>query len=236
MRSDNDCPATQVLDAVRWAGQLGAVTAHALAVRDAISVETAARRLVSAQRLGLVRVTEPLRDQPALYSATAAGLRRVGEARLAPCRVRPGNAEHLVACAAVAAALTRRHPDHRVEGERQLRRDEHDAGQALVSARIGTDPSGEPRLHRPDLVLWPSGEEAPVAVEVELTVKAPRRLIQLCTAWARCHLVAGVLYCAAPAVMRPLTRAVTKTRAQDRIVVVELTGVLDPTPRWPGLS
>jgi hypothetical protein len=77
-------------------------------------------------------------------------------------------------------------------------------------------------LHRPDLVLWPIDGRLPVAVEVELTVKAPRRLSEICRAWARCRLVAGVLYLAAPDVQRALDRARRQVEAGDRIVVLGL--------------
>ena len=226
MSSTSSLPAPSVLDAVRWAATLGAITSEALAVRDGISPASAARRLLIAERAGLLARTRPLRGRPALHTARRAGLRAVGETRLDPCRVTPGCAEHLIACADVAAALARRHPDHRVEGERELRRAEHDAGHPLASARVGVDMDGEPRLHRPDLVLWPRGGGPPVAVEVELTVKAPRRLAALCQAWARCRVVDGVLYCAAPAVMRPLQRAIAAARADERVVAVALADAL----------
>jgi hypothetical protein len=226
MRSNQSLPAPAVIDAARWAARLGAVTADALALRDGVAATTAARRLAVAERAGLVACARPLRGRPALYTVTRAGLRVTAETRLDPCRVTPGNAQHLIECAAVAAALAHRHPDHRVEGERELRRAEHDAGRPLASARVGLRPDGEPLLHRPDLVLWPCGGGAPVAVEVELTVKAPRRLSDLCRAWARCRLVAGVLYCVAPSVARPLGRAIAAAQAGDRIVVVALADVL----------
>src|SRR5207237_5477139 len=117
---------------------------------------------------------------------------------LQPCRVSPANALHLIACAAVAAGLERCYPDHSVMGERELRRQERARGAPLASARVGSGPAGEQPLHRPDLVLWPAaaGGGLPVAVEVELAVKAPRRLAAICRGWARCREVAGVLYLA----------------------------------------
>jgi hypothetical protein len=85
-------------------------------------------------------------------------------------------------------------------------------------------PDGGPLLHRPDLVLWPTGtaEELPVAVEVELTVKAPRRLAEICRAWARCRRVAGALYLAAPGVEHALERAIERSRGGERVIVVPL--------------
>lgn len=236
-------PTPETVATVRWAAQLGAITAPALAVRDRVSLAVAARRLSQAAAAGLLSRSRTLHAQPDLYTVTRAGLRVAGEPRLEPCRVRPGNALHLMACAAVAAALEHRHPDHRVEGERELRRAENDCGRPLASAVLGRGSDGELRLHRPDLVLWPRADGVthgasvecggPVAVEVELTVKAPRRLAELVRCWARCSLVDGVLYCAAPAALRAVERAVAGERAGDRILVVDLEGVVDPAPVPP---
>jgi hypothetical protein len=128
-----------------------------------------------------------------------------------------------------------------VLGERELRRDERERGVALASARLGIAPDGGPLLHRPDLVLWPrdtedteAGEDLeeasglPVAVEVELTVKAPRRLADICRAWARCRCVAGVLYLAPPEVRRALERALDQVEAGERIAVLGLDAVPRP--------
>ena len=64
-----------------------------------------------------------------------------------------------------------------------------------------------------------------MAVEVELSVKAPRRLDAICRAWARCREVGGVLYLAAPEAERALLRAVEQADAAARIVVVPLAAL-----------
>jgi hypothetical protein len=127
-------------------------------------------------------------------------------------------------CSVVAGALERCYADHRVLGERELRRDERELGAPVASARMGPGARGRPLLHRPDLVLWPDRGDAgpPVAVEVELTIKAPQRLIDICRAWSRCRAVAGVLYIAPPEVERALARAIARANAGERIVVVGL--------------
>jgi sugar/nucleoside kinase (ribokinase family) len=61
-------------------------------------------------------------------------------------------------------------------------------------------------------------------VEVELTVKSPRRLESTCRAWARHRGVAGVVYLAAPPVRRALLRAVVAAAAHGRVVVIDLDG------------
>jgi hypothetical protein len=68
----------------------------------------------------------------------------------------------------------------------------------------------------------------PVAVEVELTLKSQRRLHAICKAWARCDLVAGVLYLCAPGVERPLCRAIERTHAEMRVVALPIESLSGP--------
>jgi hypothetical protein len=130
----------------------------------------------------------------------------------------------MTVCAGVAVALELGYPDHRVMGERELKRAEAERGGLLASARLGGGRPGDPLLHRPDLVLWSTKSDRgrPVAVEVELTVKAPRRLAEICRAWARARHVAGVLYLAPPSVEPALERAIERVQGAERIVVVPL--------------
>jgi hypothetical protein len=212
---------------IQWAARMGAVTAEALADRLDTTVASARARLLAAERERLISRRRLLAGQPALYTVTPAGLRQSGLQGLDPCYVSVSNARHLIVCARVAAALERCYPDHRVLGERELRRDEREQGAQLASAHVGIGPDGRRLLHRPDLVLWPSSSDArmPVAVEVELSLKAPRRLANICRAWARNQCVAGVLYLVAPEVERALERALEETHAGERIVVVALDAV-----------
>ncbi len=216
----------ELLAVVRWTGRLGAVTAEALAHRQQRPLASARGLLLSGERAGLLRRSRVLANAPTLYSVTRAGLRAGGVRGLAPSRVSVANAPHAIACAEAAAALELAYPDHEVMGERELRRDERDASEALASASIG--PPRSAALHRPDLVLWPAGAGPylPVAVEVELTVKAPQRLLEICRAWARCRCVAGTLYLAAPEAQRALERAIDGAQAQERVVVVALDALI----------
>jgi hypothetical protein len=207
---------------IRWTAHMGAVTAQALAIAENVSASSAAARLRAAERAGLLTCSRPLAKRPGLYTATRAGIRRCGLHGLDPCRVSASGASHLIACASVAAALQRAYVDHRVVGERELQRDERELGVAPASAHMGIGAYGRALLHRPDLVLWPRDprDGLPVPVEVELTIKAPRRLTDICRAWARCREIAGVLYVAPPSVARALDRAIARAQAQERIVVV----------------
>lgn len=207
---------------MQWTARMGAVTAEALAIRQDITTASARARLLAAERAGLLTRRRPLVQQPALYTLTRAGVRSCGMRGLGPCHVSAAGASHLIVCAFAAAVLERCYPDHRVLGERELRRDERELGAVLASAQLGAGSRAQTAVHRPDLVLWP--EDAlgalPVAVEVELTIKAPRRLAEICRAWARCRAVSGVLYIAPPEVMRALERTLDRVCAHERIVVV----------------
>lgn len=216
--------APEQLAVVRWAAGLGAVTAPALARAQASSLACARTRLAAAERVGLLRSSRVLVGEPTLYAATSAGMRAAGVHGLEPCRISAANAPHAIACAGAAAALARAYPDHTVMGERELRRDEREAGGPLASAELSRS------LHRPDLVLWPRDqrEPLPVAVEVELTVKGPARLAEICRAWARCRCVAGTLYLASPHAQRPLARAIARAGAEARIVLVGLEALTGP--------
>jgi hypothetical protein len=229
---------------VRWAAGLGAVTAEALAEHLGLSVASARARLGAAERERLLERCSPLTGRPALYTVTRAGLRKADVRDIEPCKVSPSNALHLIECARAAAALERCYPDHRVQGERELRIEERERGCALASAELhgggrlpasavhGNGALGEAVHHRPDLVLWPVDPNGglPVAVEVELTVKAPERLAAICRAWARARCIAGVLYLAPPEVERAVRRAIDRAQARERVVVVPL----ETLPARPG--
>jgi hypothetical protein len=215
---------------VRWAAGLGAVTAESLAEHLGVGAASARGRLRAAEAERLLQRRRPLTGRPALYTVTRSGLRVAGAHGLDPCRVSASNALHLIECARAAAALGRCYPDHRVQGERELRSEERACNRALASAELGVGAHGEELRHRPDLVLWPQAGGLPVAVEVELTVKAPERLAAICRAWARARCVAGVLYLAPPEVERAVQRAIDRVHAYERVVVVPLQA-LPPVER-----
>ena len=232
-------PSPEQTAIMQWTARMGAVTAEALADREGVTVACARARLQVIQRAGWLSRSRLLAKQPALYTLTRSGMRNCGLRGLDPCRVSAANAQHLIVCAEVAACLEGCYPDHLLLGERELRRDERERGVPLASARMGIGPDGGLVLHRPDLVLWPRAstypdaieEGLPVAVEVELTIKAPQRLADICLAWARCRCVAGVIYIAPPEVQRALERAIERTQAHEQIVVVGLDALPGPDRR-----
>jgi hypothetical protein len=209
--------------ALSWIARVGATDAMALGVHAGLAQATTVRRLRDLRRAGLVEERTPLGDEPPLWRVTPAGGRAVGLSRLGGCRLTPASAPHTLACARACAALERRHPDHRPLTERELRAWERGSERPLLCPALEIHHGPAVRVHRPDLVLWPrAGDGLPVAVEIELTAKSPARLREICRGWARCRLVAGVVYYAAGPATRAVRRAVDATRSQEAIVVVPL--------------
>jgi len=178
------------------------------------------RRVAACVEAGLLERIDLLREEPSLLRATRQGLRYVGLGGLGVAEVSPGGVEHSLRCAGTAQRLGERFGHELVRTERELRFAEqlHDA--PLVSAVMGRLPNGKPRLHRPDLVLLP--EQGTIAIEVELTPKAPRRLEAILRAWCRADWVWQVhYYCAPGQTRRAVERAIAKVRAGDKIFAVK---------------
>jgi hypothetical protein len=85
---------------------------------------------------------------------------------------------------------------------------------------VGHARDGAVAWHRPDLVCW--GRHAPIAIEVELTAKAPTRLRMIVRGWARSRLVRGVVYYATPHAARALFCALRSEGAGERVAVLPL--------------
>jgi hypothetical protein len=215
-----------VLDAeiVGWIGGLGAAGAEHVMGRFAMGRSWAYERLSQLTRDGLLEQRRLLYGKPGLYVATVAGLRWRGLGPLGVHRVRPGGFEHAWQVATVAVALHRLLPGWRVLSEREIRLREREDGEPLASARVGVLVGGVPALHRPDLALV-SPQGRVLAVEVELSVKARARLVVICRGWARARHLHCVYYLATPAAAGAVSRAVSETRAGDRVAVLGLEHV-----------
>jgi hypothetical protein len=206
---------------VGWIGRLGAADAEHVMARFAMGRSWAYARLSRLVKDGLLEQRTLLYRQPGLYLATADGLRWQGLGRLGVYRVSPGGFQHAQEVATAAVSLYHALPGWEMLSEREIRVRESDRGELIASARLGELPGGRPALHRPDLALVsPQGNV--VVVEVELSIKAPRRLAAICRAWARARHISGVYYLAAPAVARAVERAIAETRSEDRIVVLPI--------------
>jgi hypothetical protein len=206
---------------VGWIGRLGAADAEHVMGRFAMGRSWAYTRLSRLVKDGLLEQRTLLYRRPGLYLATADGLRWQGLGRLGVYRVSPGGFQHAQEVATAAVSLYHALPGWEMLSEREIRVQESDRGELIASARLGELPGGRPALHRPDLALIsPDGNV--VVVEVELSIKAPRRLAAICRAWARARHISGVYYLAPPPVARAVERAIAETRSEDRIVVLPI--------------
>ena len=216
---------------VRWVGRMGAVTLDQLRVRFSLGRTVAYRRLAACVEGRLLERVDQLRGQPALIRATRRGLRLTG-LPLGVAQVPPELVGHWIACGWVAIALEREFgPDH-VRSEREIRVGERWNERAMASAKLGENPDGSDRLHRPDIAVL--GESAVVAVEVELTPKAPKRLDAIIKAWRRARWVESVRYYVPEDGTRSgVERAIERVRAAERI---EVLAIEDPLMAGQALS
>jgi hypothetical protein len=204
---------------VAWLGHVGAAGAEHVMRRFGMGRSWTYRRLNGLVSDGLLAQRALLYRQPALYVATAEGLRWCSLEHLGVQRVGAGGFEHAWQVATLAAQPLR--PGWRLLSERDLRFGEAQMGGLIASARLGELPNGRPALHRPDLALIsPAG--GVFAVEVELSLKGARRLDGICRAYARARHLEQVIYLATPQAARAVQRSVGRVRAVDRITVLPL--------------
>jgi len=204
---------------VGWIGRIGAAGAEHVMRRFQMGQSWAYTRLSRLVASGLLEHRTLLYREPGLYVATAEALRWCGLDRLGVYQVGPGGFEHARHVAAAAAALHRGFSGWEILSERELRVQESDCDELVASAKVGERPGGRAALHRPDLALI-SPEGRALAIEIELSIKAPRRLAAICRGWARARHVSHVYYLADAAPARAVTRAIAETRAEDRITVL----------------
>ncbi|MEK6273369.1 MAG: hypothetical protein AABM42_12120, partial [Actinomycetota bacterium] len=174
-------------------------------------------RLVEA---ALIERVATLPGDPTLLCATRQGIAYAGLG-LPPATVTPGAVDHWLACADAALWAERCWGAESLMSERELRFAELDAPKPIASATVGELPDGRPMLHRPDLVVRDDGRT--MAIEVELTPKAPRRLFTIVRSWRRARYVDQILYLCPPGpTQRAVERAVAGAHAQERVTVREL--------------
>ncbi|MGN6816055.1 MAG: hypothetical protein ACTHK3_08220 [Solirubrobacterales bacterium] len=207
---------------VRFVGLHGAVSLEQVMSAFGVGRTAAYRRVAACISQGLLERLALLREEPSVLRATRAGLRFAG-LDLGLCVLSPGSVVHWLRCTSAALELGERYGSDRVIAERELRWIEQAEGRAIYSAKLGQRPDGSVQLHRPDLAL--TINERPVAVEVELSPKAPRRLEAIIRAWRRASWVGGVLYLCEPgATSRGVERAARAARAEERVEVAEVRG------------
>lgn len=200
----------------------GVVTIEHVMAALMVGRTAAYRRVARCLQAGLLERLELLRTEPSLLRATRKCLRYLGLDALPLAEVSAATAPHWLCCTSVARLLVEREfYEHEVFSERDLRLSEQFYGRPPASAKLGELPSGGPRYHRPDLaVINPDGV---IAIEVELSLKAPRRLEAILRGWRRAGEVKEVrYYCAPGSVTRGLQRAVAKTHTGEKVRILEL--------------
>lgn len=210
---------------VRWVGRLGAVTLDQLRVGFGLGRTVAYRRVAACVEGRLLERVAVLRGQPALIRATRRGLRLTG-LPLGVAQAPPELVRHWIACAWVALVLETEFDAEALRSEREIRVAERWHERPMASAKLGENPDGSPRLHLPDLAIL--CDEATIAIEVELTPKAPKRLEAIIKAWRRARWVESVRYYVPEGGTRAgVERAVARTHAASRIEVRSIEGLLE---------
>jgi hypothetical protein len=216
------------IEIVDWIGRVGAADPVHVMARFRTGRTVTYRRLAALEAAGLVERSRLLHAQSGLTVATRAGLRLCGLEDLGVARVSAASVAHWRASTTVAVLLERRHGLGSVGGVREIRAAERAIGREVATAQVGAT------SHLPDLVVWGSagpGLAGGMAVEVELTAKAPRRLEQIVRGWRRAvsqGVVSRVLYVCSPEALRAVDRAIGATEAQQQVrtAVMPAAGVL----------
>jgi hypothetical protein len=207
---------------VRFVGRHGLVAMRHVMVELGVGRTAAYRRVAACVEAGLLERVDLLRSEPGTLRATRDGLRYAGLG-LPLAVVSPGAVDHMLRCVTTAQLLEAEHGRDRLLTEREIVLAEQIEGRPIASATVGERPGGSPRLHRPDLAVL--GESGTIAIEVELTPKAPQRLQGLIRGWRRAigsRVVSEVrYYCAPGQTRRAVERAVEQVRAEQFIVIGE---------------
>jgi hypothetical protein len=209
-------------DVVDWIARIGAVEPVQVMYRFGMGRTVTYRRLTELEAAGLIERVRLIHGQPGLIVATLPGLRLCGLEHLGVARLSAGAAAHWQASSLVAVLLERKHGRGSVGGVREIRAAERATRARVASTRIGSS------THLPDLVVWgPDGAARPggMAVEVELTAKAPVRLNTILRSWRHeidYGAVASVLYVCTPVAYRAVARAMADTFTERYLTIVAM--------------
>jgi hypothetical protein len=203
---------------IRLVGRHGLLTITHLMAAMEVGQAITYRRVARCIEAGLLERHAILASEPSVLRATQAGLQFAGLA-LPVASISPANVTHTLRCASLAIPTERQ---RRVLTEREIVLSEQLEGRRIASVRVGIA-QGKPAYHRADLAIFT--EEGTVAVEVELTPKAPARLQKIIAAWYQAPYIHRVEYLCAPGqTHRAVQRTVKKLRAQRKVLVTELPG------------
>ena len=126
---------------------------------------------------GLIEVHPPIGRSGPMLAVTSRGLRLADRGELGPVRVSVWAANHSIVCAQVAAWLEGGGVGDTILSEREMLAEERQLGGRVYSAKRSYP---DPGWHRPDLYRLTLQDDEPQehAIEVELTAKAPERLVE----------------------------------------------------------
>jgi hypothetical protein len=199
----------------------GVVTIEHVMAALAVGRTAAYRRVAHCVDAGLLERLELLRTEPTMLRATRRCLRHLGLDAMPVAEVTPATAVHWLRCASLSRTLIEREfASYEVWSERDLRLAEVTQRRPILAVEVGGLASGIPRRHRPDLAVI--NPERKIAVEVELSLKAPRRLESILRGWRRAREVEEVrYYCPPGPVTRGVERAVSRTETADKVRILE---------------
>ncbi len=204
---------------MRYVGRHGVVAIEHVMAAMGVGRTATYNRVAVCIEAGLLERLDLLRSEPRLLRATRDGLRYAGLG-LPVAVPSPGSADHWLRCATTAQLLGEEFGVERIITERELVLAEQIEEAPIASAKVGEWLDGSPRLHRPDLAIL--ADQGPIAIEVELSAKSPRRLKTVIKAWRRASWVGEVrYYCEPGATRRAVERAVREMRAEERVHLFE---------------
>jgi len=201
------------LQLIDFIGRQGLATIdHVMAALGVKKAAAYRRTAICIEARLLERFEFPLME-PALLRATRRGLHYAGLG-LSPVVVSPGSVHHRLRCTSLAQLLAEEFKPSEIFTERELIQAERLADEPLFSARL---PKSH---HRPDLAIQAPTQT--IAIELELSPKAPRRLQQIIHAWTKATWVTEVrYYCEPGPTRRGLERAIANTDASSRVRILE---------------
>lgn len=207
---------------VRLVGRHGVMTIEQVMVAMGVGRTATYRRAAALIEAGLLERLDLLRSEPRLLHATRDGLRYAGLG-MPVAKVSPGAVDHLLRCVDAASWMGSRYAPSPILTEREIAFAEAIEERPIASAEVGTI-RGRPRMHRADLAVMRG--QGTIAIEVELTPKAPRRLEAILRGWRLAiagRIVTEVHYLCQPGqTRRAVERARERVRAQETIVVTEV--------------
>ena len=204
---------------VGFIGRHGVVAIEHVMARLGVREAAAYRRVAACIERGLLERIELLRREPSLIRATRAGLRYAGLG-LPVAVVSPGAVDHWLRCATTAQLLAAEFGAERVISERELRPPSASRAGRSPPPSSASCPAATPACTAPTSSSSPSGRV--IAIEVELTPKAPASPRVLIRAWRGARVGRG-----GPLPLRPgptrrgVERAVAKTYAGARVRILE---------------